>query len=383
MKTIRFGIIGAGLMAREFASAAARWCHLNDMPARPEIVGICDKNPAGHEWFRANFPNIKQYTEEYRELLANGEIDAVYAAVPHNLHSEIYGAVVRAGKHLMGEKPFGIDLAANTSILRAIGENPGVFVRCSSQFPFFPAMQLMGEMIERRAFGRILEANTGFLHSSDLDENKPINWKRMIEFNGEYGVMGDLGMHACHIPFRAGWRVNNVRAILSNIITQRPDGRGGAAPCQTWDNATLLCETRDPGEGGLFPWVLKTQRIAPGQKNTWYAEVIGTKACAKWSSSNPNVLQVLEYNGGEQSYRLVETGYNPAYKTITGANFEFGFTDSILQMWAAFLHELSTGTTPSKFAGCATPDEAALSHRLFTASLKSEASASTVKLEDF
>ena len=40
MKTVRFGLIGCGLMAREFASAAARWCHLTDDVPRPEIVGI-------------------------------------------------------------------------------------------------------------------------------------------------------------------------------------------------------------------------------------------------------------------------------------------------------------------------------------------------------
>ncbi|MCX6969939.1 MAG: Gfo/Idh/MocA family oxidoreductase [Verrucomicrobia bacterium] len=379
MKTIRFGIIGAGLMAREFASAAARWCHLNDPPARPEIVGVCNRSPASFDWFRAHFPGVKQYTSDYRELLANKEIDAVYAAVPHNLHEEIYGATIRAGKHLMGEKPFGIDLAANTAILGAMEKTS--FVRCSSQFPFFPAMQRMGGMVEARAFGRILEANTGFLHSSDLDPAKPINWKRMVEINGEYGVLGDLGMHACHIPFRAGWQALNVRAILSNIITERPDGKGGMAPCKTWDNATLLCEALDPADGFHFPWTLKTQRIAPGQKDTWYAEIIGTKACARWSSASPNVLQLLEYTGGEQSFRAVETGYTPAYKTITGPNFEFGFTDAILQMWAAFLNEVATGNPPSKFAGCATPAEANLSHRIFTAALESAKTGETRLVE--
>ena len=95
------------------------------------------------------------------------------------------------------------------------------------------------------------------------------------------------------------------------------------------------------------------------------------------TAGNPNVLQVLEYTGGEQSYRAVETGYTPAYKTITGPNFEFGFTDAILQMWAAFVNELVTGKTPSKFAGCATPAETNLSHRLFTAALESAATGAT------
>jgi len=42
MRKIRFGLIGCGLMGREFASALARWAHLLEMEARPEIVAICD-----------------------------------------------------------------------------------------------------------------------------------------------------------------------------------------------------------------------------------------------------------------------------------------------------------------------------------------------------
>ena len=59
-------------------------------------------------------------------------------------------------------------------------------------------------------------------------------------------------------------------------------------------------------------------------------------------------------------------------RAITGRIFEFGFSDAILQMWAAFLYELENGIVPKKFAGAATPEEAALSHRLFTASLESQ-----------
>ena len=106
MKTVRFGIIGGGLMGREFASAAARWCHLPEMDVRPEIVAVCDKNPALFGWYQDNFPAIRQVTEEYQELLANSDVEAVYCAVPHNLHEEIYCAIIEAGKHMMGEKPF-------------------------------------------------------------------------------------------------------------------------------------------------------------------------------------------------------------------------------------------------------------------------------------
>ncbi|MFA6175125.1 MAG: Gfo/Idh/MocA family oxidoreductase [Phycisphaerae bacterium] len=371
MKTIKFGIIGCGLMGREFASAVARWCHLSDMDVKPEIVAICDASEKIMEWYTQNFSTIKQTTKNYKELLANKEVEAVYIAVPHNLHAEFYCAAIEAGKHLLGEKPFGIDKAANDKILATIKKHPEVFVRCSSESPFFPAVQRIGDMIEADAFGTILEVHSGFLHSSDLDVNKPINWKRMIEFNGEYGCMGDLGMHACHMPFKAGWLPINVRAQLSKIVKERPDGKGGKAPCKTWDNATLFCQAKDSKTGWTFPLTIKTHRIAPGNKNNWYLEIWGTKACARWSSKQINTLEVLEYKDGQQSWQNIDMGQEVAYKSITGGIFQMGFSDSILQMWAAFCYELVHGKSPKKFAGCVTPDEVSLSHRLFTAALES------------
>jgi predicted dehydrogenase len=381
MKTIRFGIIGGGLMGREFASAAARWMHLLDVNARPEIVALCDNNPALHPWYRDNFRSLRQFTGDYRALLANSDVEAVYVAVPHHLHREIYCAAIHAGKHLMGEKPFGIDLPANDAILAAVRQHPEVFVRCSSQSPFFPAMQKLCALFEQDAFGQIIEANTGFLHSSDLDPNKPISWKRMLEFNGQYGVLGDLGMHALHVPLRAGWRPQNVRAVLSNIVKQRPDANGQPVPCALWDNGTLLMEAVGSQSGEVFPWTVKLQRIAPGQKNTWYTEVLGTRASARWSSANPRLLEVLRYTpGGPQNWEQIQTGYETAFKAISGPAFEFGFSDSILQMWAAFLHELTEGRPLKKFAGCVTPEEAALSHRLFSAALESQRKAAVIQL---
>ena len=372
MRTVRFGIVGCGLMGREFASAAARWCHLAEMDVRPEIVAVCDTSPALSGWFAERFASVRQVTADYRALLANPEVEAVYIAVPHHLHAEFYCAAIEAGKHLMGEKPFGIDLAANRQIAACIRRHPETFVRCSSESPFFPAVQRIGKMIEDAAFGQLIEANTGFLHSSDLDADKPINWKRMIEFNGEYGAMGDLGIHACHVGFRAGWRPRNVRALLGKIVKERPDGKGGRVPCRTWDNATLLCETENPADGELFPWTVKTHRIAPGQKNNWTVEILGTRASARWSSAQADILEVLEYTGGDQVWGQIQTGHETAFKTITGGIFQFGFTDSILQMWAAFLYELHHGKPIRRFAGCVTPDEARLSHGLFTAALESQ-----------
>jgi len=377
MKTVRFGIVGLGLMGREFASAAARWCHLPDMQVRPEIVAICNRSAAKFDWFTDNFPSITQVTHDYRELLTNPDVDVVYIAVPHDLHEPMYCDTIRAGKHLMGEKPFGIDQAANDAIRACMAQHPNVFVRCVTQFAFYPPVQRIGAMIDAGDFGRLIEVNAGFLHCSDLNPDKPINWKRTLAHNGAYGCMGDLGMHICHIPFRAGWRPRNVRAVLGDIITERPDGSGGMAPCETWDNATLLCETADT-DGRTFPMTLKTFRIAPGHTNSWYLEIVGTRGGARFSTRSPKRLDLFRYDGGEQRWQHADVGHEMAFKSITGGIFGASFSEVFMQMWAAFLTELTGSRVPNRFAACATADETALSHRLFTAALQSQETAGTV-----
>ena len=360
-------------MGREFASAAARWCHLLDIGVRPEIVAVCDPNLGATKWFTDNFP-IAQVVTDYSELLSNPEVDAVYCAVPHHLHADLYVPIIEAGKHLLAEKPFGIDLAACEKIIAKVESHPEVVVRCSSEFPFFPAVQKLVGLIESGTLGEIIEVRAGFYHSSDLDPTKPINWKRQIATCGEYGCMGDLGMHVLHVPLRVGWKPKNVRALLSNIIKERPDGKGGMANCETWDNAILACEA----ESG-FPLILETKRISPGDMNTWTIEVLGTEQSAKFSTKNPKTLLTMPYQPGQaQAWHQQDVGYDSCYKTITGGIFEFGFSDAILQMWAAFVDEVAYGqATTGKFR-CALPTEALASHYLFTAALESQRDGKTV-----
>ncbi len=370
-------------MGKEFASAVMRWSHLLDMDIKPEIVSVCSEHITEEKarWYTEGLKTVHQVTRNWKEVIDSSEVDALYIAVPNHLHEEMYKGAVRAGKHLMGEKPFGIDRAANLAIMKSITRNPDVFVRCACQWHFAPAIQRLCSIIEQGRLGRIIEVEAGFLHSSDLNPEKPINWKRVVKYNGEYGCMGDLGMHILAIPIRAGWYPRNVRAVLSDIVKERPDGKGGRACCETWDNAVLLCETEaDTGE--VFPMTLKTHRIAPGEKNTWYLNVYGTKTSVKVSTKQINTINILEYSGGDQAWQVIDTGYETAYPTISAPLFEFGGIDSIFQMWAAFLYEFSVGKPKSLFSGCTTPDEAVWSHELFTAALESADKKKTVEVTE-
>ncbi len=116
---------------------------------------------------------------------------------------------------LFAEKPFGIDLGSAERIAAAV-KTSGRFVRVSSEFPFLPGAQRAMAVAKSGALGRVIEVRVGYLHSSDLDPKKPVNWKRQAAFCGEIGVLGDLGMHALHVPLRLGWMPKTVFAQLQH-----------------------------------------------------------------------------------------------------------------------------------------------------------------------
>lgn len=375
MKNVNFAVIGCGLMGREFASVSMRWLHLlGDLP-RPVILAACDLNEDNLNWFR-QVPDCKYFYHNYQEMLENPEIEAVYCAVPHHLHAKVYGDVIRAGKHLIGEKPFGMDLAAMTEIEAAMAEHPEVFVRCASEFPFYPAVQQMVKWYREGAFGQIIEAKFTIKHSSDMDLKKPINWKRMKAANGEYGCMGDLGIHTQHLPFHLGFKPQNVSAYLANIAKERPDLDGNMVPCETWDNAILMCQTTNEN-GDVFPMQLEMKRMAPGCTNTVEYEIYGLNMSAKFTSDDPNAICYTQAVGREQAWARLVIGQKTQFPVITGSIFEFGFSDSLLQMFAAFVSELRG--LPCSF-GCFRPDEAKRSHELLTAALESHATRRMVGL---
>ena len=258
-RTVRIGVIGGGLMGREVASVFGRWFALEHFPVRAELVAVCDLQPTLLDWFR-QVPTVKLLTTDHRELVSSTDVDVVYVAVPHHLHESVYLDVLRAGKDLFAEKPFGIDLAAARRI-RDEAVKLGRFVRVSSEFPFLPAPQRAFQAAKDGSLGRILDVRSAFLHSSDLDQTKPINWKRQTKFCGLAGVMNDLGLHVAHLPLRLGWKPTSVYAQLQKVYTTRPDGKGGTAECDTWDNASLHTTTSIGGH--TVPLTLEMKRMAP------------------------------------------------------------------------------------------------------------------------
>jgi hypothetical protein len=152
------------------------------------------------------------------------------------------------------------------------------------------------------------------------------------------------------------------------------------ARCETWDNATLACEVET--EDQHFPMLITMKRIAPGEGNTWFLKVHGTKFSAEFSTKQPKTLRTMSYQSGKpQAWETVDIGYQSPYPTITGGIFEFGFSDSILQMYAAFCDELAHGRAGMRQPFyCAMPEETHTHHLILTAALESGKSRQTVTL---
>jgi len=368
---VNVGIVGAGLMGREMATAIQRWPALIDHPVRPQVTAVCDINPRALDWFD-QLGTVTTKVTDYTELLNDDGVDVVYIAVRHDLHETMYIEAINAGKDLFAEKPFGIDLAAAEQIVAAIDAHPGVFVRCSSEMPFFPGAQQALALIGSGALGQVIEVHSSFLHASDLDRNKPINWKRQTEFCGKAGVMNDLGLHALHVPLRLGWAPSTVFATLQDLVQTRPGADGEPVICDTFDNATLT--TAVDTLGPRFPLTVETKRIAPGEMNTWELEAIGFDGGVRFSTKYPNTVAAYSSAdvpglGTRQVWQNWDAGSESIWPTVTGAIFETGFSDAILQMWAAFFAERA-GALGNRF-GCATPAEALHTHRIIRAALDS------------
>src|SRR5262245_8205625 len=103
MKTVRFGVIGAGLMGR---------LHGENLASRvtgAELVAICDISSTARTAVSALLPGEAIY-EDYRRMLELTQIDAVAICTPPDSHAEIVEAAAQAGKHVFCEKPLASDV---------------------------------------------------------------------------------------------------------------------------------------------------------------------------------------------------------------------------------------------------------------------------------
>ncbi|MCL2629984.1 MAG: Gfo/Idh/MocA family oxidoreductase [Firmicutes bacterium] len=151
---VRYGIIGIGKMGFLHAKKLFKGYDKNGV-----LSAVCDTDSEKLKSAEASFKGVKTFSD-YKELLKSAEVDAVVVATPHYDHPVIGAEVLKAGKHLLIEKPAGVFTKAVTQLNEVAKENPNL---------------KFGIMYNQRTNPLYQEAKR-IIASGEMGEIKRINW---------------------------------------------------------------------------------------------------------------------------------------------------------------------------------------------------------------
>ncbi|MBB2924806.1 Gfo/Idh/MocA family protein [Cellulomonas cellasea] len=147
--TVRLGIIGLGQQGGMYARLIAdgRVPHMT-------LGAICDTDPAKRDAAREAYPGVPVH-DDYRALLASGDVDAVVTTVPHYLHPEIGIAALDAGLHALVEKPVGVYTHQATQLIEFAATKPELTFGIMFNQRMNPLYQRLKEIVANGEIGTI------------------------------------------------------------------------------------------------------------------------------------------------------------------------------------------------------------------------------------
>ena len=151
---IRWGIIGPGTIARTFADGVAH-------SRTGKLVAIATRNP-DKPGLADGFPGAR-IVKGYEALLTDKEVDAIYIATPHTGHAEWAIKAIRAGKHVLVEKPIALS-AYDAEAIYHEAKKAGVFAGEAFMYRVHPQTQKLIELVKSGTIGdiRIIRSSFGF-----------------------------------------------------------------------------------------------------------------------------------------------------------------------------------------------------------------------------
>ena len=256
--TLKVGLIGCGGIMRPHVEG---WKGISD---RAEVVALADVSEQAMAQRAAQLGHdVKKYTD-YRDLLADSEVDAVDIALPHFLHRDAIVDSAQAGKHLMTEKPLCLTLEEADDIAKAVKASGIVMMAAHNQL-FFPAVLQAKQMVMNGDLGEIY-----MIHSFDCSERRgPISlnkatWegpKPAVDrgWRGDPAKMGggeyiDTGYHPTYrLLFLAGQMPVQVTAMMGSYRLGLDEE----------DTANVMVKFADGSMGHVYTsWAMN----APGSK---------------------------------------------------------------------------------------------------------------------
>jgi predicted dehydrogenase len=345
--TIKIGVIGAGFIGPAHVEAVRR---LGDV----EVVALAASSQERAE-AKAKVLSIPRAYGNWRDLVADKDVQVVHNTAPNYLHAEINHTVITANKHLLAEKPLGMDSHETRRLVEAANHSPIVQGVCFN-YRMYPLTQEMRARAQAGAVG-----NVRLIHGQYLQDwlmyDTDYNWRVDAVRNGASQAIADIGSHWCDLAqFVTGQRIVAVLADLHSFITtrQRPVGEVDAFATSGSSNTEAMNVTgEDYGavllrfENGARGTCLISQ-ISGGHKNDLALEVNGSQATLRWSQENPELLWIgrrNEPNGLLHKVAPLLSDTAKKFAGYPGGHIE-GYPDGFKNLVARFYAFIREGRDP-------------------------------------
>jgi dihydrodiol dehydrogenase / D-xylose 1-dehydrogenase (NADP) len=181
MKTIKWGIIGAGNISSTFATA------LNNME-NTELAAVASRDMARGKEFASKF-NAKKVYDNYEDLAKDEEIDVIYIGTPHSEHVKNAEICIRNKKAVLCEKAFTTN-AKEAKYLIELAKEYNVFLMEAMWTKFLPTTIKVKEWIREGKIGNILNLQASFGFRRDMASTH-----RLLNPNLSGGALLDVGIY--------------------------------------------------------------------------------------------------------------------------------------------------------------------------------------------
>ena len=232
MDRVRWGLIGCGDVVRKRVAQA-----ILDEP-RSELVAACRRDETELQRFCDTFGIDRGYNNA-DQLLADGEIDAVYIATPVQHHKPQTIAAARSGKHVLIEKPMAMTVAECDEMI-AVCRAADVRLGVAYYRRFYPLVQRISELLQDGAIGTPLCVSAVTATPLAMQPGEEGYW-RVIPADGGGGALMDIGSHRINVFLHLFGEVAEVKALCETV----------AAEYQAEDTALLLLKFHDGVTGTL------------------------------------------------------------------------------------------------------------------------------------
>lgn len=271
MKKLRWGLIGCGDIARKRIAPALRDLEECDLVAvsrrRSELAQSFAEEFGARRWF-----------EDWRDLLGDAEIDAVYLATPVHLHAGQTAAAAAAGKHVLCEKPLAINVAECDRMIAACRANR-VKLGVAYYRHFYPVVERVKEVIQSGEIGVPVLAQVNAFEWFDPEPDHPRAWLLRKDQSGG-GPMSDFGCHRIEVLTNILGPIAKVRAITANVLFDR----------EVEDTATALFQFEGGSSG-----VLTVTHAAREPQDT--LDIFGSHGSIHVRALNEGMMKVISDEG--------------------------------------------------------------------------------------